>query len=947
MAARPYPTAPDDPATLPVLERLAPAPSAEVVAAWIDRHSRPGDTILDLHARGGWIARAAIDRQRRAVSLESGPLPRLLAEIVLRPPDVRHLDAALQALSASPRGDTSLRLAIVEPFVTRCATCGRSLVIDDVVWEADADGTAEGAEPVPTRKLYRCTVCRDQQGGGEHRQAPLDDEDRRRGGPIAAATTLRRTVAERFPVPADARGLADELLALHTDRQLVGLAAILERIEGDLRAAPVEAALRLAFLHALLPASRLATPTGRVASLRVSNGHVRVPAGPWRERNPWLAFEEAFRLVRAFVQALESGPIGALQARFGDDVRSLTEGVATAVVRIGTPSTLGALDLEARDLARRGSRPRLRLVLAEPPVRPSQDRLALAFHGTAWALGRDAAATLPVDALLGPPIRPPWSWQAATLQRSLGAVEPLLERDGRAVILLESGGAEAVASAVLGGIGAGFRLLDARLAEPGEDVGGSVELLPPGAALPPVARTRSNVALPPLPGGAGDPELVSGRGIFAPPERYDARPFSAADAARTVTETAVEVLKSRGEPARMERLLGEILVGLDRAGQLRRLVDAERPDSADAPSLETRVRTTDDDPTSADRSDADEPRSRSLVDDGPSASTQPAPGAFRGAVPADAPLAGDPPRTRRATAPAPGPDRVERLVALIRDELERPTQRRLVEIEPGRWWLADREDRASAAVPLADRVEWAVYSLLSTAGPLTEAAFFDRIAALFGARDLPDETLVRVCLESYRSREASADRLTTAEDVLRRSHEHGELLAALAEGGHRLGMQVWLASREQARKVGDRRLGDWLDERERSAGFGTTVRGPGDAVEAVDCIWYVRGRAAFLFEVEWTAMVGEPVLRRHGRIPQDEHLVRFLVVPAARTELLRHKLERSPVLRASLGEGNWHILKWEHLRGFLAADELDLSNLEPLLGLDPAVERTGEQLPLF
>ena len=55
-------------------------------------------------------------------------------------------------------------------------------------------------------------------------------------------------------------------------RQLVGLGAILERIEGDLRAAPVLAALRLAFLHAILPASRLGTGPGRTAALRVSSG---------------------------------------------------------------------------------------------------------------------------------------------------------------------------------------------------------------------------------------------------------------------------------------------------------------------------------------------------------------------------------------------------------------------------------------------------------------------------------------------------------------------------------------------------------------------------------------------------------------------------------------------------------------------------------------------------
>ena len=72
-------------------------------------------------------------------------------------------------------------------------------------------------------------------------------------------------------------------------------------------------------------------------------------------------------------------------------------------------------------------------------------------------------------------------------------------------------------------------------------------------------------------------------------------------------------------------------------------------------------------------------------------------------------------------------------------------------------------------MPLADRVEWAVYSLLSTAGPLSEASFLERIARLVHGPDLPDETLVRACLESYRSLASTQDRLVTADDLVRRS----------------------------------------------------------------------------------------------------------------------------------------------------------------------------------
>src|SRR5512143_1485336 len=128
--------------TLPAYERLAPPPPPGLLAARLEANSGPGDIVADLHGRGGWVARTAIDRQRRAFSLEVSPLTRLLAEIVLRPPDLRHLDAAFNGLAASPRGESSLKLSIGELFATKCATCGRSSSIEELAWS-----TATGESP--------------------------------------------------------------------------------------------------------------------------------------------------------------------------------------------------------------------------------------------------------------------------------------------------------------------------------------------------------------------------------------------------------------------------------------------------------------------------------------------------------------------------------------------------------------------------------------------------------------------------------------------------------------------------------------------------------------------------------------------------------------------------------------------------------------------------------
>lgn len=1011
--------------SLPFFDRLAPPPPPGLVAARIEAHTKPGDVVLDLAGRGGWVGRAAVDRQRRAVSLESTPLTRLLAELVLRPPDLRHLDAAFQSMSASPRGQTSLKVAVGEPFTTRCATCGRTLPLDEVVWPGAAgpDDVIDVAEPFGAgpdeppdvapdnlrersragdrpmnaspgdtrrlppmidrdhpmaRKFYACPVCRGQRGG-EQRNAGLDAADLERARAIPADyAAVRARLADRFPTVEGGPGLIDGLLDLHTPRQLVGLEAILDRIEGDLRAAPVEAALRLGFLHALLPASRLNGYPGRVGSLRIQAGHVRPPsAGQWRERHPWLAFEDGIRIVRGFIQRLESGPGGAVQARLGNDLRALDEGSATAVVGISGPSTTRAIGAEASagrgwDGGSRGPglRRRIRLVLGQPPVRPNQERLSMTYWATAWTLGSEAAGGLPLAALSGPAIRAPWGWQAASLARSLASVEPSIARDGE-VIELVDGGPEALVAAAIGGVGAGFRLLAARLGDGDDEAFGSVELVPPGAVLPPGPRTRANVALEPLAGRSGDPGLVPGTGLFGAPERFDRRPFSAADVRNTVVDVAVESLKARGEPASADRLLGEMLVGLDRAGQLRRLVadrdlavpdrpgegDEGRPSNPGASQAggtrDPRADRTSERPAldSSARSGSASPWSASGPPAGAGdpavADARPGPrvttGTAAGEAPPDRPSIAARRAARAGDAP---PDQVEALLALIADGMSETGRRRLTEVAPGRWWLADAHDRETAAAPLADRVEWAVFSLLSTAGPMSESSFLQRIAGLFTGHDLPDETLVRACLESYRSRASTAERIVTGDDLLRRAQEHAELIGLLADGGHRLGLSVWIGRREQARRLGTGRLADRLHEAEHRVSLSHISRAV-DEVAEIDCAWYVRGKLAFLFEVEWTAMLGEPILRRHARIPQDEGTVRFLVIAPERTELVRHKLERSPLLHDAFDRDNWHVLKWNHLRTFLARDEPSLDALEPYLGLDPIAERSGEQLDLF
>ncbi len=898
------------------------------------------------------MARAAVSRQRRAVTVESMPLTRLLADVVLRPPDIRHLDAAFQAIAAAPRGQSSLKVSLSELFASRCATCGRSVAAEELTWSAGADG-----RPRPTRKSYRCPTCRAQQGGPELRHAPVDEADIERATVDLDVTAPRREIRDRFPLLDGRESLADDLVDLQTPRQLVYLQAILQRIETDLRAPQVEAALRLALAEAILPASRLAASQGRIGALRIAGARARPPAlAEWRERNPWVAFEDGYRAVRAFIQALEADPLGAVQARTSEDILSLGEGMTTAVVRLGSPAGFRALADEVAEVRSTDLRRRIRLVLGQLPLRWTQDRLSLAYYLTAWVMGRDAAASLPLEPLFGTSIRPSWSWQSAALRRSLTAAAPLAAADAHAVILVDGdGGAEGVVAAVLGGVSAGYRLVATHLPEAGEPGPTWIELSAPGAPAVSAARTYANRALPPLATRSFDASGPRARPAPVEPERVERGPFSAAEAARTVTETAVEVLQARGEPAGEERLLGEILLGLDRTGQLRRFVSSTPEmgpdDDAALPAPAEPLEPTDDRARSRRAPGNGRGRSRAhgATDDGGPGAAGDAGGRATASGSRDQGSAAA--ARSEAVAVSGGvsvaQDRVEVLLGIIRDELQRPTNRRLTEIEPGRWWLAQVDDQDACALPLSDRVEWAVFSLLATASRVSESAFHDRIASLFTGPDAPDDAYVRACLESYRGAASTPEALVASDDLARRSEDHARIVATLVELGHRLGMRAWIAPREQTRRVGSHQLVEWLDEREVGTYLPLIGRGPAEELEQVDVIWYIRQRATFLFEVEWTAMLGETLLRRHARIPTTDQVVRFLVVAPERTELLREKLARSPLLRRAMEQGNWHILKWDQLRALVARETVTLPDLEPALGLDPDVDRGGEQMPLF
>jgi hypothetical protein len=918
---------------LALLERYFPSPADNQLDAELTAFGRAGDTVLDPWAGTGWTARRAIAHGMRVVAADPSPFAQLAGQAFLLAPEPIALDAAFAQLAASRRVDVPLRQHLEELYATRCSTCRRPVVGEQFIWPRDGDA--------PGRKVYHCPNCDVSVGGPQERVAPIDDADLAKlgidrpidpesvlpvgdpsadveddlppapigltaepdpeddpaapigeaGGPpsLAPATpdpptgSLRsgrpryastvhpdpaappasdvrqslhyQQLRDRFPVLDGRTELVDELLDLYTPRNLYALQTIANKIDAEFREPSLAAVFRLALAACLLPGSRLNGYPGRVASLRISGGHVRQPASRHqREVNVWRLFEAAVHDVRTAIAALgrDRRP-----ARFAADLDELGGVGAANVLWIRCrPAVVGQyLPPDGVDL-----------VLGSPPPAGSVDEMSFEYLATAWLLGREAAETLRLEPLFGTAQGEGELAETTALRHAMASAAGALKPGGWCNLVIEGGDLDRVLGAAVAGAAADLELVDVIHRESIRS-GEAMALHFRKASAE--DHLRRVIEATPLQLGADNGHLTY--------------PELAAAIDRAVTA----LLRRRGEPAGLLRVGAAVLVELQATGLLSRLAASRGPA-----------------PEEADRADE--------------------------AAPAEE-----------------RPDRGPNLLAtLLREELARDDHPSLIRIgDPDRplWWLRKPElDEA----PLADRVEWATFSILTTAGRLDVDAFMERIYVLFPGLEAPDEELVRACLAAYAS-VGEKGLLRTEEDLAARQEDHARVIGTLVDYGHRLGLRAWVGRREHERPYAGATLLERLRDDERRAYLPLIVRGPADTLAALDAIWYVRGRMAFMFDVEWTAMLGEPILRRGCQIEPTDHQARFCVFPAERTELLRLKLDRSPWLRAEIGRQNWHFLKWQHLEGLAAREGASLDWLEPVLGLDPLIERGGEQLTMF
>ena len=601
-----------------------------------------------------------------------------------------------------------------------------------------------------------------------------------------------------------------------------------------------------------------------------------------------------------------AAPSGPLQARLGEDLRSLVEGTATAVSGSSTPGRPAARSQPSRRACaeRRPPRRGSGSSSASRPSGPARSGSRPRTTRPRWVLGREAAVAPAARALVGPAIR-------AAVGLAGGRPRPLargrrrrvMARDGAGRSVLEDGGPEALVAAVLGGVGAGYRLIEARLADAGRgrSAASSSRAAGRGRCRPGRGPAPTSL-LEPVPGGAGDPDIVPGPGPVRAAGAHRPRGRSrAAEAARTVDRDG-----GRDPPARA----------------------ASRPATSGCWARSWSGWTG---PASCAGSSTLEPAPGAISARIASATAlrrrtggRPAGGRPRGGRPAEramrpAAAPGARPRTGPTAAASvrPAPRRASRS---SRRGSPRPGSPRPTRSTGSSRWSATRSSRPTNGRLARDRARALVARRPGGPRGRRHPARGPRGVgglqpAVDGRPALGDGLLRADRHPVHRPRPAGRGPGAGLPRELPRhgehagpaghrrrtccgaASEHTELLAELADAGHRLGMRIWLARREQTRRIGGGLLGDRLDGREQRAYLGADQpRRRGARRRRLHLVHPRQGRAACSRSSGRPCSASRCSAGTH-RIPPDESLVRFLVIAPERTELVRYKLERSPLLR--------------------------------------------------
>lgn len=406
------------------LESYLPPLAENVLAAYIEALTSPGDLVLDPFCQSPAVVRAAASLNRRIIASSANPVDAFAVRQTLAPPPEKQLNAAATALGQTLRGSVLLREHILRLYRCACPSCRRMAFADYFIWDLERN--------VPIEKYVRCAAC-GFQGSAMIQADDLATLDQIEGKGLSYFFVLDRLSPAGDPV----RQEGEAALKFYTNRARYALTQMVIKTEAEFANTPEEDILKYLLLACMVRGGLFnRPPVGKDRpALRAS--------GLGLERNIWLVFEEAWAEWRG---TLPAPPVAGLSPRTDP------EGVAE-VLAGGDGRSAIALHCPIRELARILPVQSVRL-LATGLSNIGQRYWRLCFLWAGWLFGRERAAHL--KPLLRQPV-PDWAWYVRSVGAAFQALRPKLHPHGYMALLLSPRRSTQAEAALMAGVAAGFR----------------------------------------------------------------------------------------------------------------------------------------------------------------------------------------------------------------------------------------------------------------------------------------------------------------------------------------------------------------------------------------------------------------------------------------------------------------------------------------------------------
>lgn len=223
-----------------------------------------------------------------------------------------------------------------------------------------------------------------------------------------------------------------------------------------------------------------------------------------------------------------------------------------------------------------------------------------------------------------------------------------------------------------------------------------------------------------------------------------------------------------------------------------------------------------------------------------------------------------------------------------------------VESERGKWWLsADAISRHKLQIPLSERVETAILSILQSKYKVSYDEVLQTIFERFPNSLTPSTDNVKAYLGHYAKKTSDGKWKRNPEiDEEAMIKAHTKLEVILCKLGVRFGYKVYCA--DKSKDVNLQKICSDFDVNIENA----------DRVKKIDVLWIKDGSIKYMFEVENSTSITSALERGSNVKKSDLH--RLIVIPKARDDFLARKM-KEPMFKEYFKKDEWGILWYENL----------------------------------